>query len=220
MHIDSLQSITEKLHHSHSFVSIGKESEFAILLPLVVKNDKLFLLFEKRSQTVRQPGEICFPGGMIEDGDFSSEAAAIRETSEELGISENDIVVLGKLGSLLNIQMMLHCYVGFISEEVLNKGRYNKDEVEELLYVDIDELRKIESKTYKLKLFADPTEVDQNGKEVVLLPGEKLNLPKKYHNRWPMGYREIITYDLGNDLIWGLTGQILRYFLDTILNGL
>lgn len=220
MHIDFLQSITDKLHHTHSFVSIGKESEFAILLPLVMKNNKLHLLFEKRSQTVRQPGEICFPGGMIEDDDFSSEAAAVRETSEELGIAEKDIVVLGKLGSLLNIQMLLHCYVGFISEEALLRGRYNKDEVEELLYIDIDELLKIEPTTYKLKLFADPTEIDQNGNEVVLLPGEKLKLPKKYHHRWPMGYREIITFDLGSDLIWGLTGQILNYFLNTVLKEL
>lgn len=217
MQIEALHGITERLHHSESFVSIGKEPEFAILIPIVSKENKLYLLFEKRSQTVRQPGEICFPGGSIEPNDRSVAAAAVRETQEELGIDAKAITLLGKLGTLLNVQMLIHCFVGFISEESLKTCRYNQEEVEELLYVDIDELIKIEPKTYKLKLYADPSEIDKSGNEVVLLPGEALNLPPKYHKRWPMGYREIITYDMGNELIWGLTGQITKYFLDNFI---
>ena len=39
----------------------------------------------------RQPGEICFPGGKVEQDDVDQNQCAIRETSEELGIRESDI---------------------------------------------------------------------------------------------------------------------------------
>ena len=67
---------------------IGKDNFLisAVLIPIVLIDEKEFILFQKRSKTVRQPGEISFPGGHYEstkDKDFLS--TAVRETCEELG---------------------------------------------------------------------------------------------------------------------------------------
>lgn len=39
-------------------------NEFSVLLPLVEKEGKLYILYELRARHMEvQPGEICFPGG-------------------------------------------------------------------------------------------------------------------------------------------------------------
>ncbi|NEU34154.1 CoA pyrophosphatase, partial [bacterium LRH843] len=59
--------------------------QFAVLVPLVQKQDELHVLFEVRAHHLRrQPGEICFPGGKIEPNDSTPQDAAVRETTEEL----------------------------------------------------------------------------------------------------------------------------------------
>ncbi|HEX9253690.1 MAG TPA: CoA pyrophosphatase, partial [Ignavibacteriaceae bacterium] len=53
----------------------------AVLIPIVILNDTEYVLFQKRSSTVRQPSEVSFPGGHYDsncDKDFLS--TAIRET--------------------------------------------------------------------------------------------------------------------------------------------
>ena len=63
----------------------------AVLIPLVKKDNSYSILFELRSKTMkRQPGEISFPGGIIENNESPKEAC-LRETLEEIGIKEEDI---------------------------------------------------------------------------------------------------------------------------------
>ena len=51
---------------------------------VIVDGDKFLTI--KRSQTVRAPGEFCFPGGGVENGE-TIEKALVREMEEELGIA-------------------------------------------------------------------------------------------------------------------------------------
>ena len=54
--------------------------KFAVLVPLVEANGELHLLYEVRAATLqRQPGEVCFPGGRIEEGETAVQCA-LRET--------------------------------------------------------------------------------------------------------------------------------------------
>lgn len=72
------------------------DAGYAVLVPLVETEQGEGLLMEIRTEYVKQPGEICFPGGRIEDGETAVDAAA-RETREELGISTEHIEVIREM---------------------------------------------------------------------------------------------------------------------------
>ena len=70
-------------------------ADYAVLVPFVTTEEGKALLLEVRSQLVKQPGEICFPGGRVEDGETPVETA-VRETCEELGLKPEDIEVISE----------------------------------------------------------------------------------------------------------------------------
>lgn len=77
-------------------------TQAAVLMPLVMHDDGLSLLFTQRPTHMRRhPGQISFPGGRIEPGDAGPLAAALRETQEEIGLSAEYIQPIGYLPPLL-----------------------------------------------------------------------------------------------------------------------
>ncbi len=63
MNIDKIKQIFK----DYSPKPIGVENCFSVLISLIQKDNSLHLLYELRSKTlVRQPGEVSFPGGEIE----------------------------------------------------------------------------------------------------------------------------------------------------------
>ena len=73
---------------------------YAVLIPWVETESGDALLLEVRSPYVRQPGEVCFPGGRAEPGETAVEAA-VREACEELGLKPGDIEVVTELEPLI-----------------------------------------------------------------------------------------------------------------------
>jgi 8-oxo-dGTP pyrophosphatase MutT (NUDIX family) len=74
----------------------------AVLLPLFIKEDRHFLLFTRRTHLVHHhKGEISFPGGGFHDHDVTLLNTALRESQEEIGLSPEDVEVLGELDDLL-----------------------------------------------------------------------------------------------------------------------
>ena len=70
----------------------------AVLVPIVARPDELTVLFTRRTAHLKaHSGQISFPGGRIEQGDASEQAAALRETEEEVGVPAASIEVLGRL---------------------------------------------------------------------------------------------------------------------------
>lgn len=70
----------------------------AVLIPLVVRDEGLSVLFTRRADHLHHhPGQICFPGGRIERADGSPAMAAIRETEEEIGLPASKLELLGAL---------------------------------------------------------------------------------------------------------------------------
>ena len=72
--------------------------EAAVLIPVVNRRSGAGLLLTRRSEAMRKhSGQIAFPGGAVDPGDASPEAAAMRETREEIGLTADAIETLGRL---------------------------------------------------------------------------------------------------------------------------
>ncbi|HJF16808.1 MAG TPA: NUDIX domain-containing protein, partial [Globicatella sulfidifaciens] len=86
---------------------ISQKRIYAVLLPLIKVKNEWHVLYEVRSEQVPQPGDVSFPGGAVEANE-SLVQAAIRETTEELNISENQIQILGEIDYIVNAQATIH----------------------------------------------------------------------------------------------------------------
>jgi 8-oxo-dGTP pyrophosphatase MutT (NUDIX family) len=70
----------------------------AVLVPVWARSGGARVILTKRSSHLQHhPGQVAFPGGKIDAGDSSPEAAALRETREEVGLPEHAVQVLGRL---------------------------------------------------------------------------------------------------------------------------
>jgi len=107
----------------------GRRS-YAVLVPLVEREDGIHVLYEVRALTLRrQPGEVCFPGGHIEAGE-TPEQCALRETFEELGIPEGEVQVLGRLDFIAHrANFIMYPVLGLISGATADRMRLCEAEV-------------------------------------------------------------------------------------------
>ena len=65
----------------HTPTLLGERHRYAVLCPLVEREDGLHFLYEVRARSLSQGGEVCFPGGRMEIGE-SPEECALRETED------------------------------------------------------------------------------------------------------------------------------------------
>ncbi len=72
----------------------------AVLVPLYDQPSGV-LLTRRAAGLRRHAGQVAFPGGRIDPGDASAEAAALREAQEEIGLHASDVAVLGRLPALV-----------------------------------------------------------------------------------------------------------------------
>jgi 8-oxo-dGTP pyrophosphatase MutT (NUDIX family) len=79
-------------------------SHAAVLVPLFNKEGNCHLLFTKRSEEVKyHKGEISFPGGAVDEEDSELVNTAFREASEEIGLKENDVQIIGELDDIVTV---------------------------------------------------------------------------------------------------------------------
>ena len=179
---------------------IGDRKEFAVLIPLVEREDGLHLLFEKRSGNIKQPGDTCFPGGRIEAGESITECA-LRETAEEIGIT--DVEVIGQFDSILEVnRITMHTVVGIVTEGALKNVRINSDEVADIFTVPLDFFVTAEPMSHTVKIIQDTAD----------FPYEETGIRKDY--KWRVGHQEILIYHYKDRIIWGLTARIAKWFAD------
>ena len=70
----------------------------AVLVPLVLREEEITVLLTQRTNHLKaHAGQVSFPGGRVEKTDDSREAAALRETEEEIGVTRELIELIGHL---------------------------------------------------------------------------------------------------------------------------
>jgi 8-oxo-dGTP pyrophosphatase MutT (NUDIX family) len=74
----------------------------AVLVPIVDRPEGLTVLLTRRSPHLPDhAGQISFPGGGIDPGDADAEAAALRETEEEIGLARRHVTLIGRLDTYI-----------------------------------------------------------------------------------------------------------------------
>lgn len=69
----------------------------AVLVPIVLHPAPSIVLTLRAAHLARHPGQVSFPGGRIDPGDASPEAAALREAEEEIGLAASAVELIGRL---------------------------------------------------------------------------------------------------------------------------
>ena len=70
----------------------------AVLVPLVERPEGHAVLLTRRTDHLRDhPGQVCFPGGRLDDTDAGPIDAALRETAEEIGLGREQVEIAGVL---------------------------------------------------------------------------------------------------------------------------
>lgn len=132
-----LDAIRKNLEHAPQAPSAPSQLTLAaVLMPLLYKGNDLHILLTKRTQAVKaHKGQVSFPGGVCDPGDETLLATALREANEEIGISPEDVEVLGALGPVTTARsgFVVHTYVGHIPYPY--PFRVNSEEVADILLV-------------------------------------------------------------------------------------
>lgn len=194
---------------------VGKHRFYSVLIPFVEKQvtardgsrtSELYILYEVRAKDMSSdPGEVCFPGGRVEEGETHLECA-IRETREELGIDPADIEIVGRGDTLYGYaNYTISSYIGIISYEAYEKIRIQEKEVDSVFLMKPEELAAMKPEWYQGAIVH---EVPEN------FPYEKLGITQDYS--WREGKWQVPIYYRNGDIIWGITGR----FTDSVLNTL
>lgn len=183
----------------------GVKRQSSVMLPLIFRQGSWHVLYELRSKNLKtQPGEICFPGGALEKGEHPR-ITAIRETCEELGVSDADIEVIGQMDSIMtSFDMLIHCYIGILKCS-FESIQHSEDEVESIFTVPVDYLLSHTPKVYKAQ---SKFELDED------FPFQ--NIPNGKDYNFKTSSYPIVFYQYENHNIWGLTARMTEQFIQII----
>lgn len=201
-----MNKLVEKLKdRTPGILGRNQFSKFAVLVPLLKIETEPHILFEVRAPGMRrQPGEICFPGGKIDETDHNEKYASIRETSEELGIAESEIYNVFPLDYMITpFGTMIYPFVGTISSSASILP--NPSEVAEIFTVPLSYFKNTKPECYKIHYEVKP---EESFPFHLIAGGEDYN--------WQDRHMTEYFYHYNGKVIWGLTARILNHFVEIL----
>lgn len=201
---------------SHQAGPINAVHRFAVLIPLIERQDgSVEILFETRAVDLdAQPGEICFPGGAMEEGESPLETA-LRETCEEIGVQPADIEILGQMDTLNNASLSIEVFVGLLKnvavqgEDGQADGQAQRfsglvlsgDEVEDVFTIPLQFFFENQPDTYYVNMVPDVP---------AGFPYDRIGQTEDYP--WGRYRYSVKIYDWPGRHLWGMTAKIVERF--------
>ncbi|OPJ58291.1 NUDIX hydrolase [Clostridium chromiireducens] len=196
----NLENITNKIGNSKPYINGWERMRrSSIIIPLVEINKVVHVLFEVRSKKLNsQPGDICFPGGKIDENETPKEAA-LRELLEELGVK--NINLINELDTVVRYDgIIIHPYVGVIKN--IEEIKISEDEVDHVFYVPLSYLLEHQPLEFNNKI---------NIERAKEFPYDLIVNRENYKFR-EANYKSLFyKYETYN--IWGITAEMLQNFL-------
>ncbi|MGB9667599.1 MAG: NUDIX hydrolase [Thermosulfidibacteraceae bacterium] len=99
------------------------------------------VLFLKKSEKNRwHPGEVCFPGGRIEEDENMNEAV-LREFEEEVGVDSSHIEIIASLDPIETVSTPFVIYPLVATTRKNFEPKVDGSEIEEAFWVPLDVIR-------------------------------------------------------------------------------
>lgn len=182
---------------------IGNFRKSAVMLLIGEENGEAYIVFEKRAQSLRhQPGDICLPGGKIEEGETPRETA-VRETLEELRLESNHVTVIGEMDHFVSPYGSI--MYPFVAKLHVNDISPSPEEVDHVFKVPLSFFLEKEPLLY-------PMEIGPRLKED--FPYHLVRDGKNY--KFSRGILNQYFYEYKEYVIWGFTAMIVKNFIDII----
>ena len=143
MLIDDLKSkLSTSIHPT--IEDVGKY-RLASVLVVIYDDDPIVLMTEKPKHMKFHAGEISFPGGKLDSDDSDLLETALRETSEEIGLTMSREQVVGQLDPVvtLNSGFLILPFVSVVND--IPKLSANS-EVEKIFHMHLESLLKTEAR--------------------------------------------------------------------------
>jgi 8-oxo-dGTP pyrophosphatase MutT (NUDIX family) len=192
----------------------GKSDYFhaVVLVLLALIDGEYHFVLQKRGPDIRQPGEICFPGGGYDaTRDRSLRETAVRETVEELGIPANRLEIAGALNTVAApLGATVDAFVGVAAIASLDELVVSPREVAEAFTVPVAYFEQHAPQQYYTTLRIEPSYIDPDTlQEVVTFPAKELGLPERYWKPWGGIRHPVYVYQIGTRVIWGITARLI-----------
>lgn len=202
----NIDQIKDKILKTEHYINGWEDMKrAAVIIPIIEINGTVNIIFEVRSKKLnKQPGDVCFPGGKIDEGE-TPKAAALREINEELKITNDNIKIINELDTFIRHDgIIVHPFLGLIDNNI--KISINQSEVDHYFYVPIEYLINNKPSEFINKIKVErgedfPYDLIANGKNYKFVDGRS----------------KVIFYKYKDYVIWGLTATILQNFLRKIL---
>lgn len=139
--INSLAPSAHKYRYDHTTKNISQANQqltqAAVLVPIIDHKTYLSVLLTKRAANLRSHGgQICFPGGRVDDTDSDFIFTATREAQEEIDLSPQYCEVIGQLHPYHTISgYVVNPIVAFIPAKLSLKA--SQAEVEDIFEVPL-----------------------------------------------------------------------------------
>ena len=158
--------------------------------------DGFDVLFEIRSSQIQsQPGDVCFPGGMVEPGETEAQAA-VREMREELLVDASQIHMVGPMDIFPASRLYVYPFVVLLEQY---GNTFSTDEVEAVFRVPLQFFLETEPEVYYTRM--------------KVIPGEDFPYDRIYGGRnygWRERREEIFFYQYKQYNIWGMTAKMIE----------